>query len=285
MGTSSQPRTMLDWTRYAESSRKRYPPTRRTSGDTTRRVRQVVSERLALEHLETILQTPPAHAAFHYFAPKVPDQVDLLGPDCDNLNEVANEVEGDGLFLVDDVAIGVGVKGRSMAVQARRGDIRRLSSDLKATIGEACNQAVRLQQLIETNGGLWLGDRSWLDLSHIREVRSVTALLDDLGPLSAAIGDLQCVGIVSQDRPPWIASLHDLAVIAEICDRPAEFLLYLRRRTNSGVTTYYRAFDELDLYMLFLQGHMYVEPRPRGSKAPTLHSATSEGRRPRPISG
>jgi hypothetical protein len=39
---------------------------------------------------------------------------------------------------------------------------------------------------------------------------------------------------------PWITSLHDLEVISAVIERPAEFLLYLRRRTDSGVATYYR---------------------------------------------
>ena len=231
-----------------------------------RNVRQVVSEQLALRHIETILRIPPAYTNFQYFAPKSREQLTQLGRDCGNLNEDAKQVEGDGLFLIDDVAIVVEVKGKSMAAQAGRGDVRRLTNDLKATVGEACDQAVRLQNLIDANGGLWLGDRTWLDLSHLREVRSITALLDDIGPLGTAIGDLQRAGIITQDRPPWIASLHDLATIAEICGQPAEFLLYLRRRTDSGVTTHYRALDELDLYMLFLEGNLYVEPDPEDVK-------------------
>jgi hypothetical protein len=245
------------------------------------KVRQAVTEKIALRHLETILRTPAAHAAFHYFAPRAPDQLTLLGPECGNLNAVANRVEGDGLFLIDDVAICVEVKGRSMAAQARRGDVRRLTQDLKNTVGDACDQAMRLQQLIETNGGLFLGDRTWLDLTHINEIRSIAALLDDIGPLGTAIGDLQRAGIVSADRPPWIASLHDLATIAEICDRPAEFLLYLRRRTDSGVTTHYRAIDELDLYMLFLGGNLYVEADPDEVKSnhPTVPPVNNRDRR------
>jgi hypothetical protein len=79
------------------------------------KVRQRVSEALALEQLEAILKTPPAYTGFHYFAPKTPDQLALLGPDCRDLNTVAKQVEGDGLFLLDDVAIGVEVNGKSMA--------------------------------------------------------------------------------------------------------------------------------------------------------------------------
>lgn len=232
-----------------------------------KKVRQVVTENLALRHLQTILREPPAHEGFRYFAPTEFSNHSALDSQCTELNRLAKQVEGDGLFLIDDVAICVEVKGKSIAAQARRGDVRRLSRDLTATIGDAADQALRLQSLIETNGGLWLGDRTWLDLSHVREVRSVVALLDDVGPLGTAIGDLQRVGILPEKRPPWITSLHDLATIAEICERPGEFLLYLRRRTDSGVATHYRAADELDLYTLFLNGNLYIEPDPGRVKA------------------
>lgn len=225
-----------------------------------KKARQVMSERIALEALTSILNAAPEQEGFTYYAPKDADQVALLDQSCSNLNEVGKQVEGDGLFVVDDVAIVQETKGKSMADQARRGDVKRLTRDLKATVGDACDQARRLQELIETNRGIWLSDQTWLDLSHVREVRSVTALLDDVGPLGTAIGELQRVGIVSATRPPWIASLHDLATIAAVNDRPAEFLLYLRLRTDSPATQHFWALDELDLYMLFLQGDLYVEP-------------------------
>lgn len=245
------------------------------------KARQIISERLALKHLETILRAPPAYAGFKYFAPAKDLEVAVVDADCTELNAVANQTEGDGLFLIDDVAVCVEVKGKSIAAQTRRGDVRRLSRDLKATIGDASDQAVRLQNLIEGNGGIWLGDRSWLDLSHVREVRSIVVLLDDVGPLSTAIGELQRVGIVPRKRPPWITSLHDLATVAEISGRPSEFLLYLRRRTDSGVTTYYRAADELDLYMLFMEGGLYVASDPEQTRAehPTTPPVRSRDRR------
>ena len=231
-----------------------------------KKVRQAVTERLAIEHLETILRTPRSHEGFKYFAPIADRDFSALSAECAQPNRAGKLVEGDGLFLIDDVAICVEVKGKSMAAQARRGDVRRLSRDLMSTIGDASDQALRLQSLIEINGGLWLEGCTWMDLSHIREVRSVVALLDDIGPLGTAIGELQRVGVVPEVRPPWITSLHDLATIAKVCDRPGEFLLYLRRRTYSDVTTYYRAADELDLYMLFCSGGLYIEPDPDQTK-------------------
>lgn len=222
--------------------------------------RQKTSESIALEQLENIFGVPPKFAGFEYIAPKTSETEHLLDRTCGDLNRVGKQVEGDGLFVIDDVAIIVEVKGKSIAVQARRGDIRRLGTDLKATVGDGCTQAGRLKRLIQMHGGVWLGDRTWLDLKHVREVRSIVALLDDIGPLGTAIGDLQRAGIITYgDGASWITSLHDLTTIAQICDRPSEFLLYLRRRTDSGVTAQFRAFDELDLYMLYLQGGLYVD--------------------------
>ncbi|MCU1699152.1 MAG: hypothetical protein JWR34_5215 [Mycobacterium sp.] len=223
------------------------------------KLRVVMSEQIALDGLASILDTPPSYAAFKYFAPENEDEIGQLGSGCANPTAVGKQVEGDGLFIIDDVAIVVETKGKSMADQSRRGDVTRLSRDLAATIGDACEQAKRIQRLIETNRGIWLADKSWLDLSQIREVRCVTALLDDVGPLGTAIGRLQQAGIVSEDKPPWISSLHDLTTIAAISDRPAEFLHYLRVRTDSPVTNHFWALDELDLYMLFLQGDLWFD--------------------------
>lgn len=237
-----------------------------TNSDDVRRydkkARQVVSERLALQHLEAILGTAPSYAGLRYFAPANDYPATSVAADCSDLNGVAKQVEGDGLFVIDDVAICVEVKAKSIAASARRGDVRRFTADLRATIGDASDQALRLQSLIETNGGIWLGDRTWLSLGQVREVRSVVVLLDDVGPAGTALGALQRVGTIPEVRPPWITSLHDLATIAEVSGSASEFLLYLRRRTDSDVTKHYRAEDELDLYMLFLNGELYVDPNP-----------------------
>ncbi|MFD4182270.1 hypothetical protein [Rhodococcus sp. NPDC058514] len=225
-------------------------------------VRQPVSEGLAITSLERVLGLPAQQVGFHYYAPKRGERESALNAECADVHVVANRVEGDGLFLLDDVAIVVEVKAKSVATQSRRGDVRRLESDLKSTIGDANNQAIRLQRLIETNEGIWLAPDLWLDLSKIREVRSIIVLLDDVGPLGVSIGDLQAAGLLAERRPPWIASLHDLTVISEICDRPSEFILYMRRRTDSGVAALYRGVDELDLFMLFLGGELYVDDDP-----------------------
>lgn len=231
------------------------------------KARQPVSEEIAKSYLATILGAPAFREGYHYLAPKGGVSADALGSDSANLRRSADDVEGDALFVIDDVAVLVEVKGKSIAEQARRGDLRRLTVDLKATLGDGARQATRIRDLIETNHGIWENTTTWLDLSRIREVRTVVVVLDDIGPLGTNLADLQHAGLLPEDRPPLVLSLHDLAVIAEIGERPSEFLLYLRRRADSPVTTYYRALDELDLYVLFLAANLYVEQDPDEVKA------------------
>lgn len=245
------------------------------------KARQPVSEQLAKTYLETIFQTAARGFGYHYRWPKEGIALAELDSTSQAVQELSEDIEGDLLFIVDDVAIIAEVKGKSIADQARRGDIRRLTTDLKATIGDGARQATRVRELIETNGGFWKSPFSWVDLSLIREVRTVVVVLDDIGPLGTNLADLQQAGVIPADRPPIVLSMHDLAVIAEIGERPTEFLLYLRRRTDSPVMTHYRALDELDLYMLFLASDLYVEDDPDEIKAthPTTPPVTKNQRR------
>lgn len=247
------------------------------------KVRKVVTERLALAAVGRLLHTTPMLDGAKYYAPEKGIATEALGHDCADLKAVGKLVEGDGLFVLGDLAVCVEVKGKSMSAQARRGDVNRLMRDLQDTIGHGCEQAARLRDLILTNGGLWLGDGRWHDLSHVREVQTIVALLDDVGPLGTNLGDLQRAGVLPADGIPWVTSLHDLETIARVCDRPSEFLLYLRRRTDSDVAKYFNAVDELDLFMLFMSANLFVEPDPDAYEAefPNGRRPTAQDRKAR----
>lgn len=226
------------------------------------RHRTRVSEGLTVQALESIFKTDCEHVQLKYFKPRNGVSVEQLGRDAVDITSLGDETEADALLIIEDVAICVEVKGRSVSIRAREGHVKKLANDLHKTIGEATSQALRLELLIDTNKGLWLGDRSWLDLSSIHEIRSIAVCLDDIGPLGTALDELVRAGVVGSVRFPWIVSLHDLIVIGRVVARPAEFLLYLRRRTESGVSRRFQAVDELDLFMLFIKGGLYVPPDP-----------------------
>lgn len=241
----------------AEDSLKNTPGWKRY--DTTR---GVVSEALAVAALERALGSPPFAVNLEYFAPGHDQVLESLGRDCPDPAAVGVIVESDALFTIADVAVCLEVKGRSVAEPARRGDLPRLQTEVKNIMGSGAQQARRLETLIRANGGVWDAHRVWVDLSHVREIHTVVAGLDYFGPLGVALGDLAESELVGEGAVPWIASIHDIDVIGRVVDRPTEFLLYLRRRTETGVTRHYRGSDELDLFMLFMNGGLYVEDDP-----------------------
>jgi hypothetical protein len=226
------------------------------------RARADVSEAAALAAVSRALGTPATYPNLTYYAPKREVNVAALDASCASPQEVGDQTECDGLFVAADVAVCVEVKGRAVADPARRGDRARLATEINKTFGEGSRQAQRLEQLIVHNHGVWLGDGSWLDLAAVQEVWTIVAGLDDFGPLAVALGDLERAGLLGEGNLPWITSLHDLEVISQVIDRPAEFLLWLRRRSASDVACHYRGSDELDLFMLFLDGGLYIEPDP-----------------------
>jgi len=86
---------------------------------------------------------------------------------------VADQTESDCLFVIQDVAICVEVKGRTIADAAHQGDHARLRTEIDDTFGSGASQARRLETLIRTNGGIWLETGRWLGLSHIKETPDV----------------------------------------------------------------------------------------------------------------
>lgn len=207
--------------------------------------------------MESVL---PSHArfwdSFHYFVPATPSEDAAADP-----LRYTKKVEGDHLVVVDDVALIVEDKAVAVSPLAKGGKTRRLGTDLTGIIKKAADQARRLNDLIERDGGIRLED-GWVDLTSIREIHTIAVSLDDLMSVTTATDQLVQAGLVDPANIPWTVSLHDLELIVELVDRPAEFLLYLRRRRDPLTTAVYMAPDELDLFLLFFDGNLWAEPDP-----------------------
>ena len=194
--------------------------------------------------------------AFHYFVPATDAEDAAADP-----AKYTKKVEGDHLVVVDDVAIIVEDKAGAVSSIAKGGKTNRLRTDLTSIITKAADQARRLGDLIERDGGIRTED-GWVDLTQIREVHTIAVSLDDLMSVATATVELVRAGLIGPANIPWTVSLHDLELITELVDRPAEFLLYLRRRRDPVTTHVYMAPDELDLFLLFFEGNLWAEPDP-----------------------
>ncbi|WP_147436284.1 hypothetical protein [Mycetocola manganoxydans] len=223
------------------------------------------AEGIAVELLEQILGVPATYTSLKYRSKPSPS---------DPAPELA---EADALFIFDSVALIVEVKSASFSSQARAGDPVRLVTDLRKTVGHGATQAARLEQLAREDGGVVSADGSWLDLSQIVDVHMIVVSAEELGRAAIDIDALVRSGVIPEDTLPWVVSLHDLAVIAEIDERPPAFLLYLRQRTSPQISRLFNAGDELDLYILFLRGHLWAmaDPRVLAAKNPMSAHVTS----------
>lgn len=188
---------------------------------------------------------------FNYYVPA--DEAEAAG----DPGTYTKRVEGDHLIVQDDVAIIVEDKAVAWSGQSQR-----LHRDLTGIIRKAAEQATRLHDRIQQDGGVRIHGEGWVDLSRIREVHTVAVSLDDLSGASTATAELVKAGVLDIDRIPWTVSVHDLDLITQLVERPAEFLLYLRRRRDPEATVFYTAPDELDLFLYFFEAGLFVEPDP-----------------------
>lgn len=223
-----------------------------------------IAEKLAIQSVTKLLGDHPAVLEGFRFYAGPAGQPELMASTRRASDPWNREwiVENDALFVIEDVAICLEVKAGRISDKARAGNSVRMTADLKRLVTSADSQARRLRTLIEKNGGIWLKSKEWMDLSAVVEVHSIVACLDDLGPLGIAADSMIRSGLLSADTIPWIVSIHDLQVISEVLDMAPDFMLYLRRRTETTSARLFEASDELDLLMLFVRNEFYFYPDP-----------------------
>ena len=214
-------------------------------------------ETAAARYLSAIFPTADVTNSIKYFVPDSKSAKPETTP-----SEYTKLVESDSLFVIDDVAIIVEAKAGSISEGTRTGDPVKVDRDLKKLIADANDQAQRIRECIKRDGGLQLRDGSWRNLSFVRETYVIAVTLEDFANVTVMTSELEAKGIIASTEHPWITSLHDLRIVSEVIERPAEFLLFLRRRTDPRVTKKFRAIEEMDYFMAFLNGKLYVEPDP-----------------------
>ncbi|NRQ33926.1 hypothetical protein HII36_19020 [Nonomuraea sp. NN258] len=215
-------------------------------------------EKTAIDLLAGVLPGAQVFRGFNYFVPDPKAAILQTEPE-----KFTKRVEGDGLMLIDDVALLIEVKAVALTAEARGGVARRLRGKLRDIVTDAANQAERLRERIITDKRIRLDDDQWIDVSGVREIHTIAVGLEDLSGVTTATTMLLAAGILKPDHIPWTVSVHDLRIVCELLDHPSELLLYLRRRTEPEATWKYRAVDELDLFLLFLHRGLYVERDPR----------------------
>lgn len=192
--------------------------------------------------------------------------VDALRPDAvyRNVEYIASSgtaVELDALLVCDNVAIALEAKGTTLSARSRTGDRVRVGRDLKRIVTKTFEQADRVRATIEAHGELRVRGREAVPilLHGVRKVFPVALTLEDVSTIGGTIHELLQSGLVEFDEtPPWLVSQHDLRVITEIAEGPAQLLAYLDQHERAVTTGVLAVPEELDLFMMFLQEGLWV---------------------------
>lgn len=214
-------------------------------------------ERRTHDVLDKLLPGAVHRDGFEYYLPANEDELSSSDP-----LKYTKRVEGDHLVVLDDLAVIVEDKAVALSALSKGGKAARIKNDLTGIVTKAADQSGRLRELIERDGVVRIHGEGLVDLRHIREIHTIAVSLDDLTSVGTATAELVRSGLLALDNIPWTVSIHDLDLIAELVERPAQFLLYLRRRRNPDATVMFTAPDELDLFLHYFEAGLWVEPDP-----------------------
>jgi hypothetical protein len=183
-------------------------------------------------------------------------------------------IELDGLLIKDNAALVLEVKASSMRDSARRAAPLALRDWLGDEVGQAANQTRRAVESLAADSHAPLrsvsGEPLAIDLGEVTRWFEVVVTLEDLSAIGPSTWRLADAGVLPRDPIPWITGLHELEVIADLIEWPAQLLHYLlrRRRVDEQRTTW--AMEELDFFMYYLARGLFWEEQSNGAGQPQL---------------
>lgn len=186
--------------------------------------------------------------------------------------------EADGVIRVGTLAVLVECKAGALAPSARRAAPGRLERSLKDQVVAAHGQLRRSHEAligsrateIQSEHGKPLG----LDFEGVSRTLRIAVTLGDLSPVGPAVWQLQEAGLLPADeRAPWVVGLHELELICELSDGPAQLVHYILRRQRS-IRQKHFAMDELDFFMKYLSDGLFFEDEELTDTRVELHSHT-----------
>jgi hypothetical protein len=187
-----------------------------------------------------------------------------------DLIEVGMKYEFDGgvtdadvLAVVGTVAFVAEGKAKLLSEAARRAAPKSLASELDEIVKHGGDQADRVRKLVSLQGGLQIvrddGTREWLDLGHVSRVLPMVVTLEDLGWIGAAIEPLIEAGLATDDQAPLVVGLHDLEIMCDLVEFPAQLVHYFIRRFDVNRLRAIAAMDELDYFMHYLMSGLMFD--------------------------
>jgi len=188
------------------------------------------------------------------------------------------EGEVDGVVRADSLVVLVETKAGTLAPSARRTAPARLERGLRDLIEVAATQLDRSAQALPGGAATRMtvaGDSPLeLDFNGVTRVLRVAVTLEDLSGLAPAAWRLQDAGVLPADETvPWIVGIHELELICELVERPAQLVHYVLRRLR-GKRQRLWAMDEMDFFMRYLQNGLFWDDDELGPEGVELGNHT-----------
>jgi hypothetical protein len=213
-----------------------------------------VIEQRAVSALATALKADWSHSGLYY---EITEDGETKRP------------ELDGIIRLDDVLFIIEVKAGSMRPSARRAAPDALRDWLNDELTKAAKQARRARDALLATPSASVYDGKGkpvtLELDDIRVVIEMVVTLEDLPAIAPLSWKLADASLVPKDPVPWVVSLHELEIICEIAQRPAELAHYTTRRQRLNERRDAWAVDELDYFMHYLLAGLYWEGEVEGA--------------------
>ncbi|HMS72252.1 MAG TPA: hypothetical protein PKB03_04395 [Baekduia sp.] len=188
------------------------------------------------------------------------------------------EGEADGVLRADCLLIFVETKAGALAPSARRAAPERLERGLRDLVEAAAEQLRRAARAIAEKAATKITDPSGaplsLDVDGVTRVLRIAVTLEDLSSVAPATWRLQQTGLLASDETaPWIVGIHELELICDLVDRPAQLVHYVLRRMR-GNRQHVWAMDEMDYFMRYLQHGLFWEDDELGPEGVDLGNHT-----------
>lgn len=184
-------------------------------------------------------------------------------------------VETDALLIFDHYLFIVEAKAGGVTAAAHRGAMSRIKAHLESLIADAAKQGGRTHDYIAANSPAHFvaEDGSSVSIPNLASFDGVFVITPTLTPLAyfaTRLRTIQSLASLPPGRWPWSVFLNDLRVASELFESPAEFVLYLQRRSLINETADIATPDELDFVMFFLSKGMFFGDTPPAEINPTV---------------
>ncbi|MEJ8803411.1 hypothetical protein [Pontibacter sp. H249] len=174
-----------------------------------------------------------------------------------------DEHETDGLIVYDRTLFIIEAKGQRITAKARSGHILKMEDHLKDLVKDSYTQGIRTLRYIEENEiaefRVQDGEKIKLCRTDFDDIIIVSMTLEPVGNLAMLIKATNDIGYFNPEHFPWIISIYDLVVLADLIDNPILFIQYIKRRNDFLTHGHLSIYEELDLVSYFMYNSLHIK--------------------------